>query len=136
MFLFSMESTDYAEDGGSNTDMVKGILGILSIFVFGYMLISKETKFESKELTKNGKYTTAVIVDGSVLRSRRNTSHQLKVRYKNEAGEVHTSKVLVSPAQYDRSYIGMKIPIIYSPSYPDMVRIEFQKVNFNQVPAY
>lgn len=123
IFLFSFESQDYAEDGGSNTDMVKGILAIISVFVFAYFMIDYEVNFEFKQLKKHGIVANATIIDKTALIARRNESYSVEVEFENQLHKVIQSDVLASKDEYYRLQIGQHVSIMYVPQYPDMVQI-------------
>ncbi|MBT8326223.1 MAG: hypothetical protein KJP21_00785 [Bacteroidia bacterium] len=133
MFLFSFESQDYAEDGGSNTDMIKGILAILSLFAFAYFLISYEVEFEGKQLKAHGIVTTAKIIDKTALRAKRSETHSAEVAFEDQLKKVVHSKVLLSKDEYRNVTIGQAVSIVYVPEYTDIVRILFSKEQYQRL---
>lgn len=133
IFLFSFESQDYAEDGGSNTDMVKGILAILSIFVFAYFMIDYEVNFEFKQLKKHGIVTNATIIDKTALIGRRNQSYSVEVEFENQLNKVVHSDVLASKDEYGKFQIGQQISIMYVPNYTDIVQILYSEEQYKRL---
>lgn len=123
MFLFSFESQDYAEDGGSNTDMFKGIAAILSIFIFAIMLIRYETRFESHELEENGLYARGIVVDGHSTRIKRSTNYELTVKFRDQEGNVREEDITVGKGVFNNTYKKQPVILHYSPKYHEMVRL-------------
>ena len=105
---------------------MKKLLVVVGLFIFGIfmLVVGFKTLSESKKLQKDGKSTTATVVDGEEHRGRRGRkSYSLTVSFATEAGQTMQGKKSVSRELYEQGKSTGQAPVVYLPSDPSKFRI-------------
>ncbi|KGO84878.1 hypothetical protein [Flavobacterium suncheonense] len=104
-----------------------GLFCISTLFIFGYFFIVKTTDFSSNELSKNGVYTEAIIIDKTKIYGKRGNSIQnIEVQFNTNKGEQANAQILITEQEYENFYKGMKIKIYYSSEHPNIARVSYK----------
>jgi hypothetical protein len=121
-FIFNLE---YAKNSGDNSNFgCLGIAAILAVF-FGssFLFLFHEGEREKNELLKYGVYTNATVVDGSSYKTRKADFTSIKLEFTTEKGQQFRTNYSVDAGEFDKFYQSQTIPIVYSPRYPQIVKI-------------
>ncbi len=127
-FLFSMKTRGSSKKSRDALNSFKGFLAILSLFAFGFTLIYKVSHFEGNELSNNGLPTSGMVTSKFFLPGKTSTSYEATISYKDENGVVHKADALISKDEYGRIQDRQTVPIVYSPNYPNIIRIDFRRL--------
>lgn len=107
--------------------ILMGLLGISTLFIFGYFFIMRASDFFVKEIQKNGVHTVALITDKTRLYGKRgNTIQSIEVRFTVNKKAAHAT-ISVSERDYNDLEEGMQVPIVYSSEYPGVAEIDLKK---------
>ncbi len=105
------------------------LLCIASLFIFGYFYIVKTTSFSSNELSENGIYTTATIINKSRFYGKRGrTIQSIDVRFFDKNNTQQEATIDISSQEYNSYSSGMTLPIFYSSKHPNIARISYKKL--------
>lgn len=110
---------------GQKDDLGCFLMVLIVIFFFGFsfLLIYSEIKKTGRELSKNGIYTTGVIVDGELLQTRKADLSNVTIKFKTKEGQEMTVVEDISAGEFEKYSKFQEVPIIYSKNYPTITRI-------------
>lgn len=110
---------------GQKDDLGCFLMVLIVIFFFGFsfLLIYSEIKKTGSELSKNGIYTTGVIVDGELLQTRKADLSNVTIKFKTKEGQEMTVVEDISAGEFEKYSKFQEVPIIYSKNYPTITRI-------------
>lgn len=98
--------------------------GIIAFFFgFSIFLIYRSTHLVANEISENGKYALATVIDGSSFKTRKADFTNIKVTFASEDGKWHTATIDIPASQFNNYGKKQIIPIAYSPKYPTLVKI-------------
>jgi hypothetical protein len=121
-FIFSFDKVKNTE---SKPDL--GCLGIASIvivfFASSFLFLFNEGEREKNELLKYGVFTDATVVDGSSYKTRKADFTSIKLEFTTEKGQQFRTNYSVDAGEFDKFYQSQTIPIVYSPRYPQILKI-------------
>lgn len=110
---------------GQKDDLGCFLMALIVIFFFGFsfLLIYSEIKKTDRELSKNGIYTTGVIVDGELLQTRKADLSNVTIKFKTKKGQEMIVVEDINSGEFEKYSQFQEVPIIYSKNYPTITRI-------------
>lgn len=123
IFLKSLKSKDehYSPIGPAI------VTAILISIVFIYNAVTKETRL----LQSEGIITTATIVDGYSIESRRGGIYEITVRFKDERGKTLTVSTTIGENSFNKVGKGQEISVIYYPKDPNILNAILTEEDIN-----
>jgi len=92
-------------------------------FGFSILFLYNEGKREDAELFKYGVFTQAKIVGGSSFSTRKADLTHLTLEFVTAKGEKCTTNYSIDEKEFDNFHRDQTIPIVFSPRYPQVLRI-------------
>ena len=123
IFNFYLPSAE--KKAGKPDDMGCFLMVLIVVFFFGYsfLLIYNEVGKTSRELSKNGVYSTGLIVDGEQLQARRADLSNVTIKFKTQEGIEMIVVESISAKEFEKYAQFQEIPIVYSKNYPSIIKI-------------
>ena len=133
MFVSTLMNYFQKDKEASNADGILFFAVILiSAFGTGAGLIYHHIDLETKVFAEDGIFTTGIVIDGKIMRSRKADFSSLTISYTTIEGKEMMQQVDISSSMIERYGINQEVPIVYSKADPSVVKILYSDADISR----